>query len=719
MAQRLSVEQQQAFPTSSGVSHVDLPQGAGYLHDRLSLSNPTNIGMDLIRDRPDPHNSNQQLPSPSGYGIPSQRLQPPGQLSLSHLVSQPGIPQDPNFVNMLQQQYMLSQLQLQSHIPVPGQLSILDKLILMEHQKQEQQLLLQQQHLLSQILSEQRSQQQQQAVVGSNPTLPGQMGLPQLLETLRMSSHSGALSVQDGNGQSASNLPVHALQGLGGPVGSTLAVDHSIQSKEWPVVPEEISNPRNSDSLLPMPSMALEKSFDAVDLNVNSRDLDHNTDPLISTEAKCEERDPCEDTFFQQHSDDMKSNSDDISEPPQQSVLPNMIKPVEASPAKKASDKKSKKQKNSKVQVTAATTKDPSKTATLSQPLKQDAEIDSEMQASPLISSDENLRVESPNFQGHVESSHNWDGLNEEEYADQANMHLPAQRAWKPAPVPKAKSLLEIQQEEQRRAKIEVPVPDLVAIPIPARWSGIVSNSIEPKLGSDVIKSGTNAQRKSQLHDLLAEEVISTPVDAPSFPETKTKLEISVVNEDDFVEAKDSKKNRKKAAKAKVSGAKNTGPIVSPEVTPIPPTGKTKVSSQVQQEREKEVSSVLPSGPSLGDFVFWKGDQVGSADVPAPAWSTDSLRAQKPASLRQILKEEEKKTSLPPKQIPTASSPKAQQLKNIHGVNSPWLVSGTSPSSKAVSPGAGRSLTALTKSKTEDELFWGPLDHQPKQDKKL
>ncbi|CAA7393667.1 unnamed protein product [Spirodela intermedia] len=797
-------------------------------HDPRSLKNTANSGMDILKDNIDMH-PNQHFSSPAGYSIPSRRLQQPNQPSLPHMVPQPGdhtpgfvpnehalasgIPQDPNFLSMLQQQYMLSQLQLQSHMPIPTQLSLMDKFILMkEHQKQEQ-LLMQQQHLLSQILSEQRSQQHfseppyrsLQAAVGNNP--PGHMGLPQQLETAQVNSQMRALNLQDGRGHNLSNFSVQVSQDLGGVVSSNSSLpstapqtyDHTAQAKERASLPERNDNASNSD---PVPSMSSvdsslasgvpEKSSDvlvqpdnALDLDVISRHEDHKAVGLVTSEAKSsavsfsETPDASEHAFALQQDDETKSTSESISEQPSsQSLSSKVDKPIEGSVAKKANDKKSKKQKNAKIPVTSVQSKGSSKMVH-SQLLKQDAENEANVscgtvsetqtkegeslsRTSPLISSEQPraTNVEPPSSEEinssstryasvtEVEPSVGKTEVREGEYAQQSNVQMPVQRAWKPAPAPRAKSLLEIQLEEQQRAQIEVSTPDIVTSPgapatvlTPARWSGVVANS-ESKSGNDAIRGGANAQllpgssgngmnsaqRKSQLHDLLAEEVMSMPTEdavdtagsvgwstiVPASSEMKTRTDSSNVDDDDFVEAKDSKKSRKKAAKAKGAGVKSSGPIVSPDITPSVPAGRAKIARQAQQE--KEVSSVLPTGPSLGDFVFWKGDQVSAA--PAPAWSTDSMKAQKPTSLRDILKEEEKKTPSTLKQIPIAApAAKFQHSRNVPVGSSSWLTSGTSPS-KASSPGSSRSLATLTKSKTEDELFWGPLD-QPKQENKL
>ncbi|CAI9293121.1 unnamed protein product [Lactuca saligna] len=52
------------------------------------------------------------------------------------------------------------------------------------------------------------------------------------------------------------------------------------------------------------------------------------------------------------------------------------------------------------------------------------------------------------------------------------------------------------------------------------------------------------------------------------------------------------------------------------------------------------INAAIPSGPSFGDFVVWKGETA--TPTPAPAWS-DSGKIARHTSLRYILKEQENK----------------------------------------------------------------------------
>ncbi|KAL2894713.1 GRB10-interacting GYF protein 2 [Bienertia sinuspersici] len=305
-----------------------------------------------------------------------------------------------------------------------------------------------------------------------------------------------------------------------------------------------------------------------------------------------------------------------------------------------------------------------------------------------------------------------------------------AQRAWKPAVSVKPKSLLEIQQEEQKRAQMEIVVSSVSASVIPKSvtpWAGLVthpelkvsreiyqnSNISEPNLG----KMDSSQSKKSGLHDLLAAEVLAKSTDKvvevtdnasslPSLPTVPNQLD--VVDDENFIEAKDTKKSRKKAAKAKGAGAKVSAAVSSADVTVASsPVEKGKGSKVVRTE--KEVLPAPPSGPSLGDFVPWKGESTSPST--GPAWSTDSGKVSKTTSLRDILKEQQKKT--PGQQHPPMSTPPKSQSAQARPGS--WSVSALSPS-KATSPvQIHAQVSSQSKYKGEDDLFWGPPD-QSKQE---
>lgn len=314
----------------------------------------------------------------------------------------------------------------------------------------------------------------------------------------------------------------------------------------------------------------------------------------------------------------------------------------------------------------------------------------------------------------------------------------PGHRAWKPAPGFKPKSLLEIQQEEQRRAQAEMAVSEITSsvhsINLSSPWTGIVAHSdpkVSKEIRKDVVVTELNVEKpenspetkskKSQLHDLLAEEVlaksIERDVEAPNSVSTFPSLQGTIVHAEsvddgNFIEAKETKKSRKKSAKAKGSGVTKVSAASSDVPVGTSPIEKGKNSRLVQQE--KEVLPAIPSGPSLGDFVLWKGESANTST--GPAWSTDAKKAPKPTSLRDILKEQEKKvsSSQPLSQITTPQKSLPPQATD--GGNLSRSVS-ASPS-KAASPIQINSQSvAQSKYKGDDDLFWGPLEQSKKETK--
>ncbi|KAK8465332.1 hypothetical protein PHAVU_009G057400 [Phaseolus vulgaris] len=316
------------------------------------------------------------------------------------------------------------------------------------------------------------------------------------------------------------------------------------------------------------------------------------------------------------------------------------------------------------------------------------------------------------------------------------NSELPSGRAWKPAPGFKAKSLLEIQLEEQKRAQIEMPVSE-IATPVNSTssttpWVGVVANPDTVKVSSDSHreanyteylakseKSQNSKNKKSPLSDLLAEDV-------PKYSERDGKVPNSLIpsqnlvvhshsepiDEGDFIEAKDTKRNRKKYAKLKGSGAKVSIPVASSEI-PLSSSHIEKVRGSHSVQLEKEQLPSIPSGPSLGDFVLWKGEATSPS--PPPAWTTDSGRIPKPTSLRDIQKEQEKKSAaVLPNQLPTPQ--KSQPAQVARSSSSSWPISTSSPPKTAPSNQIN-SQTSLSKYRGDDELFWGPVE-QSKQENK-
>ncbi|XP_047322433.1 protein ESSENTIAL FOR POTEXVIRUS ACCUMULATION 1-like [Impatiens glandulifera] len=659
----------------------------------------------------------QNFPSQAPFGFQQQRMLPQNQPSLTSLLP-PNIDIPSALVNaenllssgLTQDQQMLNLLllqQLHSQSPVaPQQISLLDKLMLLkQQQKQEeqQQLLRQQQQLLSQILSDRRVNQQH---------YNEQQPYGELQSNLQIGSH----------------IPVTNMEVQPPPnnvaIGSSLSqnINHSVGSGSSTHLPHQIFEQtvpeKNWDSALPTPSVA-----DVVNVSYelppeNFYNIHEPAIAAISDEKSV---------------GGLKSVSDNKDEAVKELVEETQVTKVQqnyaddssvnelkTAEARKTSEKKSRKQKSSKVQQSSSDqTKGISKAT-----LQQSKSLDNGAVSS--ISADNNaqettVKAMDPKY---VKDplSENLEAKGEPSLFESDVPTIVQQqsvtRAWRPAPGFRPKSLLEIQEEEQRNAQMAIETMDSSASATAATshgfstpWAGLLANSdIKtdgvstdfPDLGISENKKG----RKSQLHDLLSGG------EAPHNNNTRptTVIQSDLVDDGEFIEAKDTKKGRKKSAKAK-NGAKASVPIASADVSIGDRTKTTR-----QTELEKEVLPAVPSGPSLGDFVLWKGGESASTTV-APAWSTDTGKASKPTSLRDILREQEKKGSSAHHQIPIPTPQKALPTQVNLGSNPSWSASATS-SAKAASPipMVARS-PAKSKLKGDDDLFWGPLD-QPKQETK-
>ncbi|EPS71212.1 hypothetical protein M569_03545, partial [Genlisea aurea] len=213
----------------------------------------------------------------------------------------------------------------------------------------------------------------------------------------------------------------------------------------------------------------------------------------------------------------------------------------------------------------------------------------------------------------------------------------------------------------------------------------------------NLAKSDSSSKLQKKSEDLFWDSTVAKMDDRATehLPSMSSLGSSSIDN--DFIDPKEAKKNRKKSAKAKSTAAKTTTVAASVDV----PVGSSPVdkgkSIRLMQQQNESLPSV-PSGPSLGDFVLWKGESVSP---PAPAWSIESAKPQKPASLRDILREQEKKSSSP---MPVSIQRTA-----------------TNPSAKAAASSSLPSNVAPvshSKNKTDDDLFWGPVE-QPRQEEKL
>ncbi|KAL8087762.1 hypothetical protein AgCh_037785 [Apium graveolens] len=739
----------------------------------------------------------QNIPPQATFGLQQQRLQPQNQPSLTSLLGQgvdnlsgmltyenilsSGLSKDPQLLSLLQQQYLT---QLQSQIPAPSQqLSVLDKLLLLKQQQQkqeEQQQLLRQKQLLSQVLSEQQSHQR------FGETSHGQMQAAGLVdenafnrfqtshELLQTGPQIQVPNMPDERLTNFTNLPPNVSRETGiaaSPEASSIHLPHemfgnAIHQKSWGAnLPEQINNVQPNASLrtpagvnmLPMSqgveNYHQEHGFQS-NLKTDETILPKRSEANISyssveqlsvpaTEPSVEDE-----ILLPGQFNDLNATLSNASADTQSGRLPqndySMVKEVkinEDNEVKKSSEKKSRKQKSSKAQSS-----DQAKGVPKMHHLKE-SEFEAKISIDVISESQAMFLPE--------DSSH---GVPLPESGDSrtdvAKIALPGSpvedgkvagvnsgsgqgghRTWKPAPGLKPKSLLEIQQEEQKRADAIMSASDTfqsvgsTSFLSQTPWTGIVSSSdhtsreIQLDGGNSDLQmgnfggSGNQKSKKSQLHDILTEvvkpsEAVRVLDSKSNQPPSVKSSELYAVDDDTFIEAKDSKKNRKKSAKAKNSGGKVSVPAPSADASfASSPIEKAKSSRLAQQD--KEVLPAVPSGPSLGDFVMWKGEHANTS--AAPAWSTDAGKVSKPTSLRDILKEQGKKVSTGQQQnsipIPTKS-----QTQSSRG-NGSKTITGSSPAKVASLVHTTSQASSQVKNKVDDDFFWGPLD-QPKQEAK-
>ncbi|TKV91053.1 hypothetical protein SEVIR_9G070100v4 [Setaria viridis] len=308
-------------------------------------------------------------------------------------------------------------------------------------------------------------------------------------------------------------------------------------------------------------------------------------------------------------------------------------------------------------------------------------------------------------------------------------------QSWKPPPGVRTKSLLEIQAEEQLKAqremakenaKVTTTAPSVLSIP----WASLAETS-EQQFGDETKSMGhrenvnISRTKRSQLHDLLAEEVlvksndkdavIIDSADDTSFPPLApyaTQCDAHYLDDGDFIEVKDTRKKRNKAEKSKGSAVKAPAPLGSfnPSVVSVP---IEKGKSVTQAQQEKDELPPQPSAPSLGDFVPWKNDEANAA--PGPAWFTDTLQVCKPLSLRDIQMEERESGSLQ-QVVPASSHAKEPMNQQSHGNDSSLQGSGSPPLGVTKTLQMTSHVSSHSYTNSDEDLFWGSREHA-KQDK--
>ncbi|WVZ60729.1 hypothetical protein U9M48_010713 [Paspalum notatum var. saurae] len=230
--------------------------------------------------------------------------------------------------------------------------------------------------------------------------------------------------------------------------------------------------------------------------------------------------------------------------------------------------------------------------------------------------------------------------------------------------------------------------------------------------------------KKSQLHNLLAEEVIVKSngkdaviigsADDASFTLVPcvTQSDAHFHHDDDFVEVKDTKKKRNKADKS-TSAVKSPTPhgLFDPSVISVP-LEKGKSGKQAQQEKGEFPPQ--PCAPSPGDFGPWKSDKANA--IPGPAWSTDSAPMGRPLSLRDIQMEEEQESGTLQQLVSAPSHAKGIMNQHSCGNDPSWQGYGSSPLGGNGPLQMTSHVSSHSNTNSEEDLFGGSCEHA-KQDK--
>ncbi|KAL3639203.1 hypothetical protein CASFOL_017110 [Castilleja foliolosa] len=763
LAKNLALERQRSIPNPyslwPGRDATSVPAKTGVMNETSSVNNgtsgwmsfPTQGGLDPLQDKLDVRHT-QNIPPQSPLGIMQQRLQPQ-----NAALNNPGIPQDQQILSLLQQQYLLQQVQSQAPVASPQQLSLLDMMLKQQLKQEEQQLLMrQQQQLLSQVLSQnQPSVEASYAQLQNSGSAAGNANVdharfqhqPHTADFVLPSRDSQDISRNMGseNSEISMHLP-HQMFANMGPESSDVSMHlphqmfpNTPKQRHWDAsaaeqIAEQPKGPSEQvskyDESVRVPTTDIKSSFPAREhlgesASQQQFEVNHTNGPLIHETVELLSDTPAGALLEPQDIDGHKID---------ESFVVKDVKIPEAREVKKTSEKKSKKQKSSKSQQSKSSQSEgmisgnaKSETVaaegdvlTASVTEKEKAKIKKGagdvgvlpgQSPFPAVSyADSGVTVEKNAQPGQVAHT--------SQVSTQAN---PGQRAWKPAPGFKPKSFLEIQLEEQRRAQEDAAVSDISAsvtsMSVTSPWAGVVANVDHNALNEirqdpAIIEtnfaksdnSSTLMNKNNQNEDLFWDYGNTILGDRKMEPlKSIMSSQVNSAADDDFIDAKDSKKSRKKSAKAKSAGPK-TAPVAAADVL-VGSSSNDKSKNARQMQQQKEVLPALPSGPSLGDFVSWKGEP---ASPPAPAWS-ESAKPHKTASLRDILKEQERKVS---SSVPVPTPQKPATTQPARGSDPSWSYS-SSPAKAAPPMSRNSQASSQSKQKVDDDLFWGPLD-QPK-----
>ncbi|KAJ0252545.1 Protein ESSENTIAL FOR POTEXVIRUS ACCUMULATION 1 [Hirschfeldia incana] len=695
----------------------------------------------------------------TSFGVQQQR-QPEQNSPLAGLLGQPiennpagmlppdmmrvsGLSQEQQSLNLLQQQQLL--LQMNAQTPLSSQQLLIEKMLLLKHQQQreeQQQLLRQQQQLFSQVLSDQQHPQQR---FGEPPygqlqqsfdalrlqeskdmtQVNQQMQLPVSHEN-RGANLTDFLSVNQATNQNVATAGTHHLN-----LQHQLFGNVNTRMSEGTVRADQIDDTHKKDS-----ESDYERTIPADYMNslYSGKPGYHATPgvegPVSFPNNESATPETSVSKALEKQTKDVYAGQGEISNELNVEIPPTEVKSNEVSGGRKTSEKKSKKQRANKQSAEPVKAASKSSLQEAKQPetgCADDSEIKGKNMnpADTFIDDDNHLIQSSPA----APSSNVQSGVNE---SSLQNTRTQPGRAWKPAPGFKPKSLLEIQMEEQRVAQAEALAPkvspSLSSVGLASPWGGIVTNSepinLRETRGESVITQTGVAKpecvpalkgKQSHSRDLLAEDVVAKSVvkerDVVGSSSNDTYTQVTSTNaesldDDNFIDAKESKKSRKKSARAKNAAAKAAAQVPAVDTSISTSSIEKGKSSRIAQQQVKDDLPAIPSGPSLGDFVLWKEEPVNSPS-PAAAWSTGPKKSTKPSSLRDIVREQEKISTSshpPPSPVPAVQKPTPQQAVP----QSSWS---RSPSQAVSQP------SQQSKSKGDDDLFWGPVEQTTQESK--
>ncbi|CAF2041211.1 unnamed protein product [Brassica napus] len=645
----------------------------------------------------------------------------------------PGLSQEQQSLNLLQQQQLLLQMNAQTPLSSQQQRLLIEKMLLLKHQQkreEQQQLLRQQQQLFSQVLADQQHPQQrfgepsygqlQQSFDALRlqeskdvTQVNQQMQLPVSHEA-RGANLTDFLSVNQATSQNVAIVGTHHLNlqpqlfgnvdprmSEGGVPTDQIDGTHKkdLQSDYERSIPADYMNSLYSEKPVLLPA-SFPNNESATPETSDSKSLENQTKDVFVGQGET-------------------SNEINVEIPPAE------VKSNEVSGGRKTSEKKSKKQRGNKQSAEPVKAASKSSLQEAKQPetgIADDSEIKGKNMnpADTLIDNDVLMSSEAISVGGES-------GVNE---SSLQNTRTQPGRAWKPAPGFKPKSLLEIQMEEQRVAQAEALAPKVSTSSgsvggLASPWGGIVANS-DPinlretlaesvKTQAGAVKPESVPALKGKQSHLLADDVVAKSVvkerDVVGSSSNDTYTQVTSTNaesldDDNFIDAKETKKSRKKSARAKNSAAKTAAHVPAVVDTSLSTSSIEKgKNARIAQQQLKEDLPAIPSGPSLGDFVLWKEEPVNNPS-PAAAWSTGPKKSTKPSSLRDIVREQEKMTTSshpPPSPVPTTQKPTPQAVPQSSWSRSP---------SQAVSQSSLQS-----KSKGDDDLFWGPVEQTTQESK--